>query len=151
MRNAARNPGSPQGRKHGIQRPAHMEDDRQTMATRQPELRGKECLLPRSIETRHMMIQPDFPYGHGAAFCKQGIERIEIGFIGAIDVQRMNAERRKNAGRRPGQRQHAREPFAVDGGHDKFSDACRACTCEQRRAIRVELNCVEMKMCIDQH
>jgi len=151
VRDAARNPDPPQGCEYGILRPAHMEDDRQIMTTRQPELRNEECLLPRNIKSRYMTIQPDFPYGYGATLRKQGIERIEIGFIGAIDSERMNAERRKNAGGRSGQRQHARKPFAVDGRHDKPLDARRARPCKQRRAIRIELDCVEMKVRVDQH
>jgi hypothetical protein len=128
-----------------------MEDDRQIMTARQRELRGKECLLPRSVEAPHMTIQPDFPHGHGVALRKQGIKRIEIGFIGMVNSERMNAERRKNARRRPGQRQHPRESIPVDGRHDERSDARCARPCKQRRTIRIELNCVKMKMRVDQH
>ena len=151
MRDASFDSDSPQGRKHGILRAARMENDRQPVTARQPELRGKECFLPRSIEPRNMMIQPDFPDGHGAALREQRIEAIEIGFIGTVDVERMNAERRKNAGYRFGQRQHWRKPRAVDGGHDELLDARRACARKHRRAIRIELGCVEMKMRVDQH
>jgi hypothetical protein len=98
-----------------------------------------------------MAIQPDLPYGHGATLRKQGIEYIEIGFVGTVDVERMNTERRKNAGCRFSQRQYPRESLAVDGRHDKPVDIRGARARKHCRAIRIELDRVEVKMRVDQH
>lgn len=150
MRNAARELRPAQGREHGILRPTHMQNDRQFIAAGEFELRAQKPFLPRDIDIRHETIQADFPHGDGATLRKQGVERVEIAFIGPVDVKRMNAQRRKNPWRRLRQMQHPVEARMIDGGYDEpvHPDAPRPF--EHRRPISVEFGGVEMEMGIDQ-
>ena len=149
VRDAAAHADEAQVLQQRVGRATHMQDHRQIELARQLQLRDIEDFLPRPVEARHKMIQPDLAHRHQARVVAVGLQRSaqrgEIGVLRPVDVQRMNPQRvgevvrvRQFANGVEVRRFHRRQHDLLHAG--------RAGTRHHGGAVRGELGGVEVAM-----
>ena len=96
MRDAAAHRDAAQARKQRIGRTPHMQDHRQAGLARQLQLGPVEVLLPRQVQPRHEVVQPDLAHRHQprvvSVRAQLLLQVLQIALGGALHVQRMDAQ-----------------------------------------------------------
>ena len=75
MGDAAAHRHAPQAPEQGIGRAPHVQDDRQACLAGQCQLRQVEALLPRRVQPRHEVVQPDLAHRHQARIVAMRVQR----------------------------------------------------------------------------
>ena len=122
-----------------VGRAAHVQDHRQAGVARQLQLRQVEALLARAVQPGHEVVEPDLAHRHQARVVavrlQRGLQPVEVGVVGAVDVQRVDAQ---GVGRAEAMRQfaHGLEVVGLHGRqHQRDTPAARArCTTAARSA-----------------
>jgi hypothetical protein len=154
MRDAAGHLDAAQLLEQRVGRAPHVQDHRQAMAAGKLELCDVEMLLALAVQPRHEVVQADLADGHQprvvARVSQRLVEPLQVGVLGAVDVQRMDAQRvgeamplRQGAGSLEVHRSHRRDHHLPDAGG--------AGARHHRVAVGVELGRVEMAMGVCPH